>query len=154
MLPLRLELQHFTRHQKSRIQPVLALDPSGGQHIAVQKGFICKCPAAQLKFPAMNIYTENRYVKPIANTDLCRFVLNCVHATLGSSKQSTATAGAQVVFSTTSWLGGRNDFLGAAYLTVGGAAFVAALGFAAVLARWPRRLGDVRLLSWNKLKLS
>ena len=77
-----------------------------------------------------------------------------MHATQCCSEHCIAIAGAQVVFSTTSWLGGRNDFLGAAYLAVGGAAFVAALGFAGALTYWPRRLGDVRLLSWNKVKLS
>lgn len=57
----------------------------------------------------------------------------------------------QVVLSTTSWLGGRNDFLGIAYLVVGCAAFASALLFGAALWRWPRKLGDVRLLSWNRM---
>lgn len=59
-----------------------------------------------------------------------------------------------MVLSTTSWLGERNDFLGQAYLAVGCTAFLAALGFMGALTRWPRKLGDPRLLSWNKAKLS
>lgn len=60
----------------------------------------------------------------------------------------------QVVLSTTSWLGGRNDFLGAAYLAAGCTAMAAALGFMGALTHWPRKLGDPRLLTWNKAKLS
>ena len=59
----------------------------------------------------------------------------------------------KIILSTTSWLGGRNDFLSIAYLVVGCASFAAALVFTAALQRWPRKLGDPRLLSWNKVKL-
>jgi len=59
-----------------------------------------------------------------------------------------------VVLSTASWLGGRNDFLGIAYLVVGSASFASAVLFAAALWRWPRKLGDPKLLSWNRTKLS
>ena len=56
----------------------------------------------------------------------------------------------RVVLSTASWLGGQNDFLGLAYLIVGGASVLIGLAFALISWRWPRKLGDVSLLSWNK----
>ncbi|KAG6620217.1 ALA-interacting subunit 3 [Carya illinoinensis] len=56
----------------------------------------------------------------------------------------------KLVLSTTSWLGGKNDFLGIAYLTVGGLCFVLALTFTVVYLVKPRRLGDPSYLSWNR----
>ncbi|GAA6025593.1 hypothetical protein JCM10207_001202 [Rhodosporidiobolus poonsookiae] len=55
-----------------------------------------------------------------------------------------------LVFSTVSFIGGRNPFLGIAYIAVGGACFV--LGLALTLRHLirPRKLGDPQYLSWNR----
>ncbi|KAF9557702.1 Lem3/Cdc50 [Agrocybe pediades] len=55
-----------------------------------------------------------------------------------------------IVISTTSWIGGKNPFLGWAYVAAA-AVFVllAILGTARHLIK-PRRLGDMSLLSWNR----
>lgn len=55
-----------------------------------------------------------------------------------------------LVLSTTSWIGGKNDFLGIAYLTVGGFCFFLAMLFALIYLVKPRRLGDPSYLSWNR----
>jgi len=62
----------------------------------------------------------------------------------------------EVVLSTNSWMGGKNLFLGIAYLVVGGLAFLTALSF--LLAHYTgffglirrRKFGDVSVLSWNR----
>ncbi|KAJ6312067.1 hypothetical protein OIU77_013755 [Salix suchowensis] len=56
----------------------------------------------------------------------------------------------KLVLSTTSWIGGRNDFLGIAYLTVGMISFALSMGFTIVYFVKPRRLGDPTFLSWNR----
>ncbi|XP_058766805.1 ALA-interacting subunit 3-like [Vicia villosa] len=56
----------------------------------------------------------------------------------------------KLVLSTTSWLGGKNDFIGIAYLTVGGLCFFLSLAFTIVYFVKPRQLGDPSYLSWNR----
>tara|TARA_B110000977_G_scaffold155326_2_gene197564 strand:- start:909 stop:1808 length:900 start_codon:yes stop_codon:yes gene_type:complete len=48
-----------------------------------------------------------------------------------------------IVLSTTSWLGGKNVFLGTAYLTIGSLCFAAAAVFAYFAMYPPRQIGDV-----------
>lgn len=56
----------------------------------------------------------------------------------------------KLVLSTTSWIGGKNEFLGIAYLTVGGLCFFLAMAFTVVYLIKPRQLGDPTYLSWNR----
>ncbi|KAI3866275.1 hypothetical protein MKW92_021546 [Papaver armeniacum] len=56
----------------------------------------------------------------------------------------------KLVLSTTSWIGGKNDFLGIAYLTVGGLCLFLALVFTIIYLVKPRQLGDPSYLSWNR----
>ncbi|KAK1324382.1 ALA-interacting subunit 3 [Acorus calamus] len=56
----------------------------------------------------------------------------------------------KLVLSTTTWLGGKNDFLGIAYLTIGALCFFLALAFIVVYLVKPRKLGDPSYLSWNR----
>lgn len=51
----------------------------------------------------------------------------------------------KLVLSTTSWLGGKNDFLGIAYLTVGSLCFFLAMAFSIVYLVKPRSV------SWSHL---
>jgi len=55
-----------------------------------------------------------------------------------------------IVFSTTSWIGGRNPFLGYAYIIVGGICFILAIIFAVKHKISPRNLGDSKYLDWNQ----
>ncbi|XP_078446222.1 ALA-interacting subunit 1-like [Wolffia australiana] len=59
----------------------------------------------------------------------------------------------RLVLSTTTWIGGKNDFLGMAYLTVGGLSFLLALTFILLHLIRPRPLGDPSYLSWNRKKV-
>ncbi|XP_020083659.1 ALA-interacting subunit 3-like [Ananas comosus] len=56
----------------------------------------------------------------------------------------------KLVLSTTSWIGGKNNFLGVAYLTVGGLCLFLAMGFILLYVFKPRTLGDPSYLSWNR----
>ncbi|KAJ8509689.1 hypothetical protein OPV22_000123 [Ensete ventricosum] len=56
----------------------------------------------------------------------------------------------KLVLSTSSWLGGKNDFLGIAYVTIGGLCFFLATAFTVVYLVKPRKLGDPSYLSWNR----
>ncbi|GAV61754.1 CDC50 domain-containing protein [Cephalotus follicularis] len=58
--------------------------------------------------------------------------------------------GKKLVLSTTGWIGGKNDFLGIAYLTVGGLCLFLAISFILVYVVKPRPLGDPSYLSWNR----
>ncbi|XP_039173352.1 ALA-interacting subunit 3 [Eucalyptus grandis] len=55
-----------------------------------------------------------------------------------------------LVLSTASWIGGKNDFLGVAYLAVGGICLFLAIAFILVYVLVPRPLGDPSYLSWNR----
>ncbi|KAL5574321.1 hypothetical protein UlMin_023918 [Ulmus minor] len=56
----------------------------------------------------------------------------------------------KLVLSTTSWIGGKNDFLGVAFLTVGGLCLLLAISFILLYVVKPRPLGDPSYLSWNR----
>ncbi|ONI11825.1 hypothetical protein PRUPE_4G128200 [Prunus persica] len=74
-----------------------------------------------------------------------------LHVTLENNYNTYSFNGKKkLVLSTTSWIGGRNDFLGIAYLTVGGLCFFLAMAFTVVYLVKPRQLGDPSYLSWNR----
>ncbi|KVI05613.1 ALA-interacting subunit 3-like [Cynara cardunculus var. scolymus] len=60
----------------------------------------------------------------------------------------------KLVLSTTTWIGGKNDFLGVAYITVGGLCLFMAINFILLYVFRPRRLGDPSYLSWNRLPIA
>jgi len=55
-----------------------------------------------------------------------------------------------VVLSTTTWIGGKNPFLGYAYIVVGVVCFVQGVIFGIKHKVAPRKLGDTKYLEWNK----
>ncbi|KAF5747999.1 ALA-interacting subunit 1 [Tripterygium wilfordii] len=67
---------------------------------------------------------------------------NCNTYSFGGKKK--------LVLSTTSWIEGKNDFLGVAYLTIGGLSLFLAISFILVYVFKPRPRGDTSYLSWNK----
>jgi len=54
------------------------------------------------------------------------------------------------VLSTTTWIGGKNPFLGYAYIVVGAICLVQGIIFALKHKVSPRKLGDTKYLEWNK----
>jgi len=54
------------------------------------------------------------------------------------------------VLSTTAWIGGKNPFLGYAYIVVGALCFVQGVVFGIKHKIAPRKLGDTKYLEWNK----
>lgn len=54
-----------------------------------------------------------------------------------------------LVLSTTSWMGGKNPFLGIAYLVVGAISAVLAIAFFVMDRLKPRKLGDTNYLVWK-----
>jgi len=55
-----------------------------------------------------------------------------------------------LVISTASWFGGKNPFLGIAYLVIGGLCIFLGLVFTIKHRFWPRKLGDVTYLDWKE----
>lgn len=55
-----------------------------------------------------------------------------------------------LVLSTTTWIGGKNPFIGMSYLFVGGLSLFCAIGFILLYVIKPRPLGDPSYLSWNR----
>ncbi|XP_059642801.1 ALA-interacting subunit 1-like isoform X2 [Cornus florida] len=56
----------------------------------------------------------------------------------------------KLVLSTTSWIGGKNNFLGIAYLVVGGLCLSITISFIVLYVMNPRPMGDPTFLSWNR----
>lgn len=56
----------------------------------------------------------------------------------------------KLILSTASWIGGKNDFFGIAFLTIGGICLFMAINFILLYVFKPRPLGDPTYLSWNR----
>ncbi|XP_043689987.1 putative ALA-interacting subunit 2 [Telopea speciosissima] len=56
----------------------------------------------------------------------------------------------KLVLSTSGWLGGKNDFLGIAYIVVGSSSIFVSLVFLLLHVKNPRPYGDTTYLSWNR----
>jgi len=74
--------------------------------------------------------------------DIITIAVNSVFPTKAFSGEKA------VVFSTTSWLGGKNDFLGIAYVTVGALCILLGCLFWVKHCVSPRPLGDMQYLNW------
>ncbi|KAK1415702.1 hypothetical protein QVD17_31487 [Tagetes erecta] len=56
----------------------------------------------------------------------------------------------KLVLSTTTWIGGKNDFVGVVYVSLGAICIFMAVNFILLYVFRPRRLGDPSYLSWNR----
>ncbi|CDP10854.1 unnamed protein product [Coffea canephora] len=56
----------------------------------------------------------------------------------------------KLVLSTTTWIGGKNSFLGLGYITIGGLCLFIATTFIVMYLIKPRPYGDPSYLSWNR----
>ncbi|CAO2833131.1 unnamed protein product [Amaranthus hypochondriacus] len=56
----------------------------------------------------------------------------------------------KLVLSTTSWIGGKNEFLGVGYLSIGGLSLTIAVAYTLLYIIKPRAIGDPNYLSWNR----
>ncbi|KAF7801454.1 ALA-interacting subunit 3-like [Senna tora] len=56
----------------------------------------------------------------------------------------------KLVLSTATWIGGKNEFLGLAYICIGGLSLAFSIVFILLYVLKPRPLGDPSYLSWNK----
>ncbi|KAJ3452800.1 cell cycle control protein [Anaeramoeba flamelloides] len=54
-----------------------------------------------------------------------------------------------IIFTTTTWVGGKNSFLGYAYISLGGILFLIGFGFLLKHLIKPRPLGKEKYLKWN-----
>jgi hypothetical protein len=59
-----------------------------------------------------------------------------------------------IIFTTKTVMGGRNPFLGIAYIVVGGVCILLGAVFTVTHLIKPRKLGDHTYLSWNKVPSS
>ncbi|KAL3645208.1 ALA-interacting subunit 3 [Castilleja foliolosa] len=60
----------------------------------------------------------------------------------------------KIVISTTTWIGGKNNFLGRVYIAVGGLCLIIGVAYIIVYLVRPRPLGDPSYLSWNRIPAS
>uniref|UniRef100_A0A5B6Z152 ALA-interacting subunit n=1 Tax=Davidia involucrata TaxID=16924 RepID=A0A5B6Z152_DAVIN len=60
----------------------------------------------------------------------------------------------KLVLSTSSWLGGKNDFLGMAYISVGSSSIFISFVFMLLHVKNPGPFGDTTCLSWNRKGIS
>ncbi|XP_031254752.1 putative ALA-interacting subunit 2 isoform X2 [Pistacia vera] len=60
----------------------------------------------------------------------------------------------KLVLSTLSWLGGKNDFLGLAYVFIGCSSIIISIVFMLLHVKNPRAYGETAYLSWNRKSIS